>query len=396
MKIGYTWNGYQEKRNIINAVPNNKYTLSRDYYSFIRRIADFIGIKIDPDKHQMFNDFNLNKCDVIHLYNSVSYGKTPWVATFESLVPRFGLVLAERDRNPERVQKDAKVIRAIEALAGNACKGVLVRCDSTLELQTHFLELFPAHKANILGKIKKITVPQESKTITPAVVDPKKIKFMFVGGAFFRKGGREILEAFIKLRKQGQKNFELTLVSDLGPDNYATKTGPSDTEYVKALINQNLDWINYSNSLPNNQVLELMAEANVGLLLSYADTYGFSVLEFQAHGCPVITTDIRAFPELNSDKAGWLIPIPKREIGGEGKYNEEGGRERISNAISSGLDKLLPEIINNSAEITKKGEQALKKVQKEHCPELFARQLQDIYQSAGGRLSSLPYSGRKG
>ncbi len=49
-----------------------------------------------------------------------------------------------------------------------------------------------------------------------------------------------------------------------------------------------------------------MRTADIGMLPSYADTYGFSVLEAQA-GNAVITTDIRALPEVNNPAVGWLI-----------------------------------------------------------------------------------------
>jgi len=44
---------------------------------------------------------------------------------------------------------------------------------------------------------------------------------MFVGDAFFQKGGVEMLEAFIELRKSNNYNIKLTIVSSLTADNYA-------------------------------------------------------------------------------------------------------------------------------------------------------------------------------
>ena len=34
-------------------------------------------------------------------------------------------------------------------------------------------------------------------------------------------------------------------------------------------------------------------------------------MEFQACGLPRITTDVRALPEINNDKYGWLIQVAK-------------------------------------------------------------------------------------
>ena len=63
-------------------------------------------------------------------------------------------------------------------------------------------------------------------------------------------------------------------------------------------------WISYVPKLTNNETLELMKKSHIGLLPTYADTYGYSVLEFQAAGCPVITTNVRALPEINNNNLG--------------------------------------------------------------------------------------------
>jgi glycosyltransferase involved in cell wall biosynthesis len=47
--------------------------------------------------------------------------------------------------------------------------------------------------------------------------------------------------------------------------------------------------------------------ADVGLHTSYGEGFGLAALEFQAVGCPVITTDFSAMPELCG--AGWKVPV---------------------------------------------------------------------------------------
>ncbi len=46
----------------------------------------------------VFSHFNLNNqffdygnldVDLVHLFNGISYGRTPWVTSFETAVPRF-------------------------------------------------------------------------------------------------------------------------------------------------------------------------------------------------------------------------------------------------------------------------------------------------------------------
>ncbi len=82
-----------------------------------------------------------------------------------------------------------------------------------------------------------------------------------------------------------------------------------------AFIQGNREWINYFPQLPNSEVLDMMKKAHIGLLPTYADTYGYSVLEFQAAGCPVVTTNVRSLPEINDNDKGWLIEVPKNRMG---------------------------------------------------------------------------------
>jgi len=49
----------------------------------------------------------------------------------------------------------------------------------------------------------------------------------------------------------------------------------------------------------------------LALLPTCAETHGDVVLEAQANGCPVITTDIRTLPEINPSEIGYLIEVPK-------------------------------------------------------------------------------------
>ena len=50
-----------------------------------------------------------------------------------------------------------------------------------------------------------------------------------------------------------------------------------------------------------------MSSCDVGLLPTWAESYGYSVLEMQACGLPVVTTNIRALPETNV--CGWKVKL---------------------------------------------------------------------------------------
>ena len=122
-----------------------------------------------------------------------------------------------------------------------------------------------------------------------------------------------------------------------------------------------------------------MRTCDVGLLPSYAETYGYSVLEFQACGRPVITTDIRAFPEVNSNERGWLIPVNKREIWGEAYFRSDRDREALSASIRNGLLNAFEDILANTDQIRRKGERALDHILSGHSPERFGQSLEALY-----------------
>jgi glycosyltransferase involved in cell wall biosynthesis len=77
------------------------------------------------------------------------------------------------------------------------------------------------------------------------------------------------------------------------------------------------------------------------------DFGGSSLLEFQACGCPVISTDVRALPEINDNETGWRISVPKNKLG-EAIYTTHEDRLKVSAAIKAGLADALHEIFRNS------------------------------------------------
>jgi glycosyltransferase involved in cell wall biosynthesis len=207
------------------------------------------------------------------------------------------------------------------------------------------------------------------------------IKFMLVGASFFRKGGMEIIETFKKIREQFNYPLELTIVSSLTIDNYATKEGPEDVAKARNMIEQNLSWIRWYPKLKNDKVIELMKSSHVGLLPTYADTYGFSVLEFQAAGCPCITTNVRALPEINDSDTGWVIDVPKHPLG-EAIYATKDDRNIISKLIRNGLENAVKGIFTDRSIIAKKAEKSIARIKKYHSPEEYSLKMQRIYSEA--------------
>jgi glycosyltransferase involved in cell wall biosynthesis len=120
----------------------------------------------------------------------------------------------------------------------------------------------------------------------------------------------------------------------------------SDQRIAKArqIIDRFPDRISYSPRLPNADVIRIFDNCHVAALPSFHDTFGYSVLEAQSHLCPVITTNQRAFPEINPEQAGWTIDLPIDRLG-QVRYRIADFAE-LSRKLYSGVLATLTRIID--------------------------------------------------
>ncbi|MHC5754080.1 MAG: glycosyltransferase family 4 protein [Nostoc sp.] len=402
MLIGYQFNSYAEERNIIGIVPDAKYKKVCDIFSLKEMIANnqnrlanrkvlsrFNTKNLRFDSYYQFYDFNLNQVSLLHFFNTISYSSIPWITTFETYLPRFTCLISypharKLESDFSALKTEAKIHKAFKALSGDACHRIIAMSDCNANMQTMLLKEFSEYQESIQSKLIVMHPPQRlliHKYENKQLNLDEKIKFIFVGSGFFRKGGQEIVEMFKYLKDKYKYNFELTIVSSLATDNYATKTILADVEKAKHLIQKNSDWINYFPRLPNQEVLELMKKSHIGLLPTYADTYGYSVLEFQAAGCPVITTNVRALTEINDNNVGWIIKIPKDTLG-EAIYRTKEGRFVISKLIRKGIEQAVHEIFADRKVILDKSNRSISRIIEHHSIEDYASKLKSIYLEA--------------
>src|SRR5690606_11164496 len=114
---------------------------------------------------------------------------------------------------------------------------------------------------------------------------------------------------------------------------------------------------------------------------TYADSYGFSVLEAQSCGLPVISTDVRALPEINNTDLGWIIRIPKNDLG-EALYSTAEERQRLSQQIQVGLEAIVRSIVADPSVIYTMALKSIERIREMHDPANYAQRLRDIYQEA--------------
>jgi glycosyltransferase involved in cell wall biosynthesis len=382
MLIGFDHDDYLQQRCIINAVAGSQY---RKVFNIARmgwrlpRLQQwtegrFVG-PISPD------------VDILHLFNCIPMKtKKPWVCTFETVVPRYDATrTAHWGASPDygNISSSPRCLAARRAITSPSCLGLLPLSECNRRMELSFLASMPAPDPSIERKMIVLPPPQPiiatGATHRPAT--GRNVKFLFVGRAFHRKGGMEVIRTLARLRRDHRYPIELTVVSDLLLDPYATRETVADIAAARDLLKANAEWITWPGRLGNRAILGLMVEAHVGLLPTHADTYGLSVLECQASACPVITTDVRAMPEINTPETGWLIQVPKNRLG-EAIYTTADERRTLSEAIETGLENAVHEIFANLAELPRKAAAALEHIRQHHDPNTYGARLKEIYEGA--------------
>ncbi len=370
IKVGLTGSGYPERRNILD-LPHEGvcFVRHRDPVQLLDLLYFKITGKLAPRLHAVHHDLGLRRADVLHFFNKLSLSRTPWVSTFETRIPR--------------VYQPGP--RLFDALARPACKRLIAMSHRALRIEEVMLEQHPTIKADVLAKTI-VLHPAQRALITS--IDEKPIQqdiihFTLVGHEFFRKGGLATLRTFDRALA-ARSPVRLTVVSELLTGDHVSQSGASEVNEALAIIGRHPERIAHHRSLPNAEVMELLRKSDVVLLPTLHDSYGYSVLEGQAMGCPVISTDVAALPEINDEERGWIIRAPKDEMG-EGLWRSFEARARFSTAIEEQMAAHLEAIVRSPELVRKKGARALEHIRNDHDPAERARVLDLIYAEAIGR-----------
>ncbi len=379
IKIGYIDNSYSSDRNFLNLNPDNVH-FSRIYdFTITHRVLRKMGIKYRFGLKEVFSNyyqgFKISSVDLVHLYNRLSLSDKPWVTTYETRIPYW----TPRTSFEKRWYKKY----GVNQLKKESCKKIIAISQNAYDLQCAYMEKENAwtkeitDKMTVLHPAQELIVPSwEEKNVSPN----GPLKIIIVGHQFYIKGGNELLQAFDQLVSEGA-DIELTIVSSLLPDTDSLHTSREDIEYANKIIDKYGRRITHHTSLPNDEVLQLFKKSHLSILSSYSETYGFSVLEAQAAGCPVVTTDIRVFPENNNDDCGWMIRVPQYDDG-YGIYGTKEQEKQYSDILVTELKNIFTEILNNPSLLRKKGNNAIERIRQEHDPTQTAAKLFEIYKHA--------------
>jgi glycosyltransferase involved in cell wall biosynthesis len=117
-----------------------------------------------------------------------------------------------------------------------------------------------------------------------------RLRVLFVGGDFSRKGGEDLLEAMKSLGDEA----ELDVVTGVRPDSIPA-TSPTRVHLG----------LNHA----SDELFDLYRQADVFVLPTIGETYGIVLGEAMASGLPVVATNVGAIPEIVEDGvSGLLVP----------------------------------------------------------------------------------------
>ena len=260
--------------------------------------------KISPkiEGFTAFNPLPIRHFDLIHAFNRIPLGRTPFVIGFESHMPRaFGI-------------EGKALFRMMSGmLASTRCRGIVAISDHAADIvgRQHAGTAFGA----AIGRKLIRRYPNIELGPPPDLgrTHGRPLRVSFVGNHFARKGGCVAVKvAEMAAAKRLPVEFHVVSALEVGGSIW---TDPAErsffSPYLALLDLPNVRW---SRHLPNGDVQKLFRESDVSLLTTLGDTCGFGAIESMAQGTPVIATSQGALPEfIDHGTNGFLLPIPVDE-----------------------------------------------------------------------------------
>jgi len=285
----------------------------------VRSYAPLNKVRSNLDGITVFNPADTAGAHLIHAFNRVPLNLKPFVIGFESHLPRVWGLEASAYERLLFANLRARRCRRIVAISEYAARNFrVVVAEARLE---------DAAKLALTNKLEvrypNLDVAEQAPAPLPLA---GRLQATFVGAHFGRKGGCVSVRMAEIAHRRGLP-IQFTIVSSLQAGG-AIWTDPSRPgffdQYLSLLALPNVTHIT---SLGNADVRALLARSHVGLLPTFADTFGFSALEAMATGTPVLATAQAALPEAIDDgvdgmllgpaltpgRNGWIWPYAERD-----------------------------------------------------------------------------------
>lgn len=243
----------------------------------------------------MINPWPPRRFDLVHAWNRVPLGPTPFVVGFEWHLPL----------SWEHTPRSFNML--MDALASPRCRRIVAASQAAATLTTHRhvndprLEVL---QSKMTVRLPNVVIPKMTDWFDPAA-KLEQLRFVFVGDEFATKGGCVAVKLAEKARAAGLP-VHITIVSSLGRGNLDPQRAAFVGPYTKLLDQPN---ITLMPPQPHDKVMELTAGSHLTLLPTLGDWYDFNAMEGMARFTPMIVTALGAFPEIVDPQSGVLLSV---------------------------------------------------------------------------------------
>jgi glycosyltransferase involved in cell wall biosynthesis len=224
------------------------------------------------------------KCALIHSSQYPLLNQHPWVIDFEDVS---AFTWYRRD-----VLDSGFVKRRLEHIfASSYCRAILPWTEAAKKSLENGLDC-----SSFRSKIKvvyPVMTPQPNiEEILEKKKNKSKVKILFVGTAFYAKGGVEALAVINELSRHYP--IEFIMISNV-PEEYRVQYAKNPAIHFLSRVSQEELHHHYKTS-------------HLFLAPYHTDTFGFVILEAFSYGIPCVATDQFAIPEIVEDgKTGKIV-----------------------------------------------------------------------------------------
>lgn len=283
--------------------------------------------------------------------------KKPWVMDIEHPSSFSGMNLG--------LIENSKLLRKIVEikLRSKYCKKIMFHCNASL---SRMEELFDCgefrNKMQVLYPATHIISFKKKK-------NRKNLVILSVLTLFKEKGGVQVLEAFTRLEKEFP-NIELWIKADV------------PKEYKKKYNSKNIKYFPYKEEILTRDDLlnKYYSQADIFLYPTFADTFGYSLLDAMVAKLPIVASDNFAIPEIvTNNKNGFIVHTP---ISYANKKFDDECLNVQEDYVRKIVDKMKILVKNNKLRV-KMGEEGFKQVKDgKFSIDYRNRKLEEIYKKA--------------
>lgn len=215
-----------------------------------------------------------------------------------------------------------------------------------------------------------------------------KTNILFLGRDFILKGGIQLINVFERLQNKFD-NLKLTIISNFYEVD--SQFDPLNQKNILKKRIENNPNIVLTGKLRRNLVLKkYYPKADIFVLPTISDAFGFSLLEAQAFGLPIVSTNQHAIPEIiENEKSGLLIDIKNNKFYNDpNKFKNNNDKylipKDLNDKLTNGIYDNLKRLIEDDSLRKRLGRNAIFNARTKFSFEKRNKIMKKIYEEAAG------------